>query len=147
MRLMMVNHSNPAHVTLITYRGQTEPWQTEAGKHFAQILRRRSVCTEEMGRPPLRPTCLWLAGWADEIGRRARSWPCPSRRRRWGNRRLSSCTAPSWRWIPPDRLCPALHRWRTQSCMDNMTCVAVQRAMCNISQLDITAVLFRTTSL
>lgn len=60
----------------------------------------------------MRPTCLWLGVWADEIGRRARSWPCPSQRRRWGIRLLSSYTAPSLHWIPLDQLCPALWRWR-----------------------------------
>lgn len=58
------------------------------------------------------PTGPWPVVWVDGIGPRVQSWPCPSQRRRWGSRLLSSCTAPSSHWTPPDQLCPALGRWR-----------------------------------
>lgn len=57
---------------------------------------------------PVTPTCPWPWGSAGGSGPRARSWPCPSPSRRWGNHLQSSCTAPAWHWTPPGLLYPEL---------------------------------------
>lgn len=58
------------------------------------------------------PTCPWLWGSAGGTGPRARSWPCLSPSRQWGNHLQSSCTAPALHWTPPGLQYPELGQKR-----------------------------------